>query len=80
MARLHLYPTHGPTMLNALVHGCGGPTDADGLRRAIVLHQRGRADVGLVQPLPGHVAAYTRADRSDERAVSLDGLRWEVAP
>ena len=77
--RFNLHPTHGPALRGVLVHGSGGPTNADGLRRAIVLYQRGRSDVGLVQPLPSHVAAYTQDDRSDERAVSLDGLRWEVA-
>ena len=55
---------------------------SDRLRKALVRHGRGRADLFLYQPRPGYLAAlphFTRESDGPEVEVPLSGLRWEVA-
>lgn len=79
ITRFNLYPLNAAPILRAVVRGHGGLADAESLRKTVARHNSGRRPV----PGPGFITALPRfCAESDgpEVWVSLDGLRWEVAP
>lgn len=86
MTRFNLYPADGAPLLGVQIRSItSGPAraDADRLRKALVRHGRGRADLFIHQPRPGYLTALPHVTRESDGPgvdVPLDGLRWEVAP